>query len=141
MPTSQNNVKTKSKSKSKHTSEPSQTTHSKTDRKKQKVTPQPAENKRLKQIDKQSIKDAQKQIVDKFNKDAYLNLLIDLYLLFGLILVLGTILFIIDELLGEIFFIFAFICSIIISRNYFIDLKAETEKVMKDIEVLLKYKS
>ena len=140
MPTSQNNMKTKSKSKSKHTSGPSRTTRSKTDRKKQRSTP-PAENKSVKQIDKQSFKDAQKQIVDKFNKDAHLNLLIDLYLLFGLILVLGTILFIIDELLGEIFFIFAFICSIIISRNYFIDLKEEIEKVMKDLEILLKYKS
>ena len=84
------------------------------------------------------ILEEQKKIVDKFILGLYWNLYIDVFLIFSLTIAYSISLYFIEPYVAQIFVIFGIICCIIISFNYFINVKKEINKVMKDLEILFK---
>jgi len=85
-----------------------------------------------------SIHEEQKKIVDQFITGLYWNLYIDLFLIFSLTIAYSISLYFLEPYIAQIFLIFGIICCSIMSFNYYIDVKNEINKVLKDLEILLK---
>lgn len=88
--------------------------------------------------DKQQFLEAQKKIIDQYIKKSYWDLYLDLFFLFSLTITYCIILYFTDQIIAQIFIVFALICCIIIASNYYMDVKLEIEKVIKDLDVLLR---
>ena len=80
----------------------------------------------------------EKELLNKFLKNLYWDLYLDLYLMFSLTIVFSIVLILTERNIGIIFLVFGMICCSVISINYYVDIKNEIEKVMKDIQFLLR---
>ena len=87
---------------------------------------------------KDSMLAQKKLLLNKFVKDRHWNLMVDIFLLFAITVGYGIALYFTEPYISIIFIVFALICCIIISTNYYNDEKEEITKVINDLEILLK---
>lgn len=95
-------------------------------------------NKKAQDIETNPIFSTEKELLNKFLTNLYWDLYLDLFLLFSLTIVFSIILIITELNIGIIFLVFSLICCSIISVNYYTDIKNEIDKVMKDLQFLLR---
>ena len=78
------------------------------------------------------------EAINNFKKHKYGALYLDIFLLFSLSIALSIFLYFLNNVLGELFLVFALLCCIFISYSYYSDVNADIDKVVKDLEILIK---
>jgi hypothetical protein len=100
-------------------------------------------NKQLSKASKEETKtkliiDKKKEVLSLYLRDKYLNIILDLYLLFVLGLTYSAYLILTEPRIGWIFLIFTIICSLIIGGTYYFEIKREVDIVLKDLDIIFK---
>jgi len=82
--------------------------------------------------------EAGKEIIRKFIGKKYWSLYLDIFLLFAISMAYSIVLFFTEQIVGELFFIFAIICCTIISINQYQDMKGDIETALSDLDLIFK---
>ena len=98
----------------------------------------PGSLKKDSRTDDNSIQKKKKELINKFIKTKYWDLYLDIFLLFGFSISYSIVLYFTNYLTGQIFVVFAIICCVLISIDYHETIKNEINKVLRDIDIMLK---
>ena len=82
--------------------------------------------------------DKKKEVLQLYIRDKYINIALDLYLLFVLGLTYCLYLIIEKPEIGWWFLIFTLICCWIIGFTYYYEIKREVDIVLKDLEIIFR---
>ena len=83
-------------------------------------------------------KDKKKEVLRLYIRDKYINIALDLYLLFVLGLTYCLYLIIEEPDIGWWFLAFTLICCWVIGFTYYSEIKREVDIVLKDLEIIFK---
>jgi hypothetical protein len=79
-----------------------------------------------------------RKLIKQFVRSKYWGLYFDIFLLFGVSISYGIVLYFLIELLGLVYLVFAIICCLLISVVHYIDMKKDIDIALKDLELIMK---
>jgi len=94
-------------------------------------------DRKLAEIDEVKL-EAGKKLIKEFIGRKHWTLYLDIFLIFAISIGYGFVLYFQENLLGQIFIIFAIICCSISSINHYRDMKEEIEVALKDLDFILR---
>lgn len=92
---------------------------------------------KLTEIDEVKL-EAGKKLIKEFIGRKHWNLYLDIFLIFAISIGYGFVLYFQENLLGQVFIIFAIICCTLSSMNQYKDMKEDIEVALKDLDFILR---